>query len=245
MRIKIKLERENLTLPISYKNIIQSVIYNMLPKETLGEFYHNQGYRDQEKIFKLFVFSDLIGKYKIDHQRIIFDRYITLYVSALDEKFMKSIYQFLIKNEHLFICKQAVFIKEVQIQQLSSFIGEKEVIIETLSPVTAYTYKNQFFTYYKPSDELFYKLICDNLNHKINAYQYPIKQMALEIIEVIYEKKILAKFKNTFYEGYKTKLKIKTNYETLNLIYNTGLSNKGSCGFGMIEIKYEKNHLSI
>lgn len=41
--------------------------------------------------------------------------------------------------------------------------------------------------------------------------------------------------KNTFYIGYNAKMVVHTNYETLNLIYNSGLSAKGSAGFGMIE----------
>ena len=34
-----------------------------------------------------------------------------------------------------------------------------------------------------------------------------------------------------------TDLKIHGNYETLKLIYDTGLSAKGPAGFGMIELK--------
>lgn len=37
-----------------------------------------------------------------------------------------------------------------------------------------------------------------------------------------------------------TKLEIETNFETLSLIYNCGLSSKNSCGFGMIDIAHEK-----
>lgn len=245
MRIKLILEKENLSLPLSYKNIIQSVIYNMLPKETIGKFYHNQGFRDKEKVFKLFVFSDLFGKYQIKNQKIIFEKNIILYISAIDEEFLKCIYQFLTNNDYIFICKQQVNIKEIVTLQLTPFSGEKEVVIETLSPVTAYINKDNYFTYYKPSDKEFIQLIKNNIVHKISAYKYPIKNVVIEIEEVLYEKKIMSKFKNTFYESYRTKLKIKTNFETLNLIYNTGLSNKGSCGFGMINIKDEKNNLFI
>ncbi|MFR2766984.1 MAG: CRISPR-associated endoribonuclease Cas6 [Thomasclavelia sp.] len=55
----------------------------------------------------------------------------------------------------------------------------------------------------------------------------------------------LVHFKNTFYEAYQCELVITTNYDTLKIIYDTGLSAKGSCGFGMIECKYEKGILSL
>ena len=245
LRIKITLQKENFTLPIAYKHILQATIYNMLPKETIGDFYHNQGYRDQEKVFKLFVYSELLGKYTIENASIIFEKDVVLYISAIDEALMKQVYQFLMNNHYLFIHHQKVNIISVDIQQLHPFVGDQEVILRTLSAVTAYTHQEHFFTYYKPSDEMFQKLVDDNLLHKMTSYQYPINHVLFDIQEVLYEKKVMSKFKNTFYESYHTKLRVKTNFETLNMVYNTGLSNKGSCGFGMIEVVDEKNHISL
>ena len=39
---------------------------------------------------------------------------------------------------------------------------------------------------------------------------------------------------------------VKTNFETLSLLYDTGISAKGPAGFGMIEVKEsEKSSLSV
>lgn len=39
---------------------------------------------------------------------------------------------------------------------------------------------------------------------------------------------------------------VKTNFETLSLLYDTGISAKGPAGFGMIEVKKsEESSLSI
>ena len=59
-------------------------------------------------------------------------------------------------------------------------------------------------------------------------------------------KKRLVKFKNTFYVGYLSEMIVKTNFETLSLLYDTGISAKGPAGFGMIEVKEsEKSSLFV
>ena len=60
--------------------------------------------------------------------------------------------------------------------------------------------------------------------------------ICFECKEVLNEKRRLVKFKNTFYVSYITTLKLKVNYETLRLLYDTGISSKGPAGFGMIEL---------
>ena len=50
-----------------------------------------------------------------------------------------------------------------------------------------------------------------------------------------YQKKRMVKFKDCIYPSYLGEIRVKTNYETLQLLYNCGLASKNSCGFGMIE----------
>lgn len=245
MRLAIQLQCKHLNLPISYKHIIQGTIYNMLSKEELGDFYHNQGYKRNEKKFKLFVFSDLYGKYKIENKRIVFEDIIKFYVSSLDNKFIKCIYEYLCNNENLFINKQIVKIVGVDFIGVDSFVGDKELIIKTLSPIVAYSTENKYVSYYKPSDLEFIKLVKENIISKVSAYQYPINDIVFEIKDVIKENKKIVYFKNTFYEAYQCEMKIKVNFDTLKLILETGLSAKGSCGFGMVYQKNEKNILSL
>lgn len=247
LRLKITLERDTLVLPLAHKHILQGVIYNMLPKEKEGKFYHDQGYQLGDKKYKMFTFSSLFGHYSIDHQQkiIIFDGKIQFYISALDESFLQMIYNYLQMNSIIYVYGQEVKVVGVDVEELSYFKGEKDITIQTLSPVTAYITEENYTTYYKPNDEMFETLVINNLKHKCEAYHYPIDQIQFHIKDIFYQKKTIDKFKNCFYEAYLAKMKIHTNYDTLALIYNTGLSNKNSCGFGMINVKYEKNSLSV
>ena len=46
---------------MSYQSILQGVIYSLLSKDELGDFYHNDGYHYDKKTFKCFTFSQLFG----------------------------------------------------------------------------------------------------------------------------------------------------------------------------------------
>ena len=108
MRLKIQLSYNNFTVPMSYQSILQGVIYSLLSKDELGDFYHNDGYHYDKKTFKCFTFSQLFGKYKIENKHLIFDDDFYFYISSLDEKFLKHIYKTIMKNhiclfDYLFI----------------------------------------------------------------------------------------------------------------------------------------------
>lgn len=245
MRLNIKMKADNLVLPLAYKSIIQGVIYNMMDKHDEGSFYHDQGYKNQEKTYKMFVFSDLYGKYKVENKQITFFDDIRLYISVLDKKLFKIIYDFLLNNEYLFFNNQKVKLIGIDIMDLPHFYGNQTITIKTLSPIVAYTSKNKYFKYYSPGDEKYEQLLKGNIIHKMIAYNYPVISCCFEINKIIYQKKRLVHFKNTFYEAYQCELVITTNYDTLKIIYDTGLSAKGSCGFGMIDYKDEKSILSL
>ena len=70
MHICIEMSGENnIILPIHYNHIVQAFIYKTIDKE-LADFLHNEGYGDDRK-FRLFCFSNLSGKAKIESNRAI------------------------------------------------------------------------------------------------------------------------------------------------------------------------------
>ena len=50
----------------------------------------------------------------------------------------------------------------------------------------------------------------------------------------------MVKYKDCYYKSFNLKMKVNVSQDIFNLIYNSGLSSKGSCGFGMMETCYEK-----
>lgn len=65
MRLEIKINTKGIVLPFEYHHILQGIIYRALDDET-GSYYHNDGYSYQKRKFKMFVFSELRGKYTLE-----------------------------------------------------------------------------------------------------------------------------------------------------------------------------------
>ncbi len=245
MRIKLTLSKPNFIIPLTYQSKLQGLIYSLLSKSEIGNHYHNEGYRYDKKVFKCFVFSQLFGQYKIVNKNMIFDDDFYFYISSQDENFLKEIYHTLNQNEFVLLNNELVSIKDIQILDLSSFSDKRTLTIKTLSPILIYSTTDNYSTYYKPSDKEAQQYLINNIRDKAIAYDYPLQELCFHIDHVYYEKKRMVKYKDCIYPAYLSEIDITVNFETLLFIYNCGLSSKGSCGFGMIEVINEKNHISI
>lgn len=194
----------------------------------------------------MFVFSNLFGKYKINDRFMVFEDSITFYVSSYSEEFLKEIYDFYMGNEKVILNNQFIQLVSIKFMNLEYFTGEKQIVIHTLSPIVTYTTTDRYVDYFKPSDAEFNVLCMNNLLDKYRALDIKQDAISFNVEKVMYEKKRLVKFKNTFYVGYLSEMIVKTNFETLSLLYDTGISAKGPAGFGMIEVKKsEESSLSV
>lgn len=237
MRLKIRLTKERIELPINYQAKLQGLIYSAFPKEGFGQFLHEEGFRADKRRFKMFVFSNIFGKFVLENQTLIYEKSIEFYVGSQSEQFMQRLYDFFISRDYVFIGKNNLKVDMIQMENLPYFSGKKEFAIQTLSPVTAYkTNEDGKFVYYKPSDPEFEKMCVRNLEEKARAWKMNDFIPQFEIQKVEFEKKRITHFKNTFYIAYMAKMRILADYPTLLLLWNTGMSSKGSAGFGMIRV---------
>jgi len=236
LRLKIKLKKDNFEIPVNYQGILQGFIYNTFERSKLGNFYHNSGFVADDKIFKLFVFSNIYGKYKLINKKFIFENNFVFFIASMDEEFISSIYNYLLINDEIILNNQKVLIEKIDIIDSKHFFNEKEIILRTLSPVVTYRTEDNYFHYYSPNDKEFYEIVSNNIKKKYRAYYNDELDFKFKIEEVESYKERIVKFKNTTYKAYIIRLKVKVNYETLEVILNSGLSAKGSCGFGMMEV---------
>lgn len=238
MRLIIQFMDQEIRLPINYRHFLQGAIYRMLPEDGYGDFLHNQGYEGGKKVFKLFTFSDLLGHLKVEKETIIFFGTCSWQIASVDEELIDCLYKSLISRPQVLIGNVLLTVSAVNINELPYFSGSKEVIIRTISPVTAYRSEGKRFEYFAPGSRPFEEICLQNLQRKAEACPQD-QQPEFSIEEVLFSKKRIARFKQTFYVSYMTELKIKTNFAALNLIMNTGLSAKGSAGFGMVRLVHE------
>lgn len=243
MRLTIQFEQPSITLPVNYHNLIQGWIYSILPADGYGKFLHDEGYKAGNRPFKLFVFSDLMGSYEIRNRQITFKDRCRLRIGSQSEEFIQYLYHFLSANQKAMIGHETLNIRSLKLEELPYFKEEKEVLIRTISPVTAYSTADKQVTYFAPGSEEFAESCLNNLKNKCAAYNMDVIP-DFKITEIQYAKKRIIHFKNTFYIAYNVTLSIRVDYPTLNLIWNTGLCAKNSAGFGMITILKDQQGFS-
>ena len=181
MRLKLEFTCDKLKLPISYQSSLQGLIYSIFDKEEYGSFLHDKGYQLNHKVFKMFNFSNLMGKYSKENKNVIFDGSVRLYIASQSEEFVQIVYRFFMLNELVVLNHQFLKIKKVELIDTPYFRGEKDVVLKTLSPVVAYKTTDKYVNYYKPSDEQFSSLCISNLEEKNKALEEPISKLVFSI----------------------------------------------------------------
>lgn len=238
-RMDAQSEKNRIVVPLRYKHLIQGWIYSLMPTEDYGDFIHNVGYQADGKRFKMFTFSNLYGRASVEKQNLIFQNRICLEIGSQSEVLIQWLYQKILQNPSLTIGKQKLQVEQMSIQELRPFSGLQTVEVQTISPVTAYQFEGGKFHYYAPGSREFEEIVRQNLIRKDKAF-YQEEDLEFSILEILSSKKRVVYFKNTFYIAYDCRMKLKVNYRALSLIWNSGLSNKGSAGFGMVRLLNEQ-----
>ena len=251
MRLKITFNVKNgLKLPINNNHIIQSFIYKYLRKTTDYQDWHNQAYELKGKSYRLFTFSSLYSKkFKMEDfqgsKSIIFNNPISFFISSPDPAFITQLKDVLEKErltfddqtgKQIFLDKKLKIIPEhfecLQNQDLTT------VKIRMISPVTIHNTNSDGTTDYISPLELtiFNEAINKNLQNKYYSY----KQQHLESFVQVKPlsdckiKKVVTRYKNYFYiTGWKGDFSISGSKEAIQFLYQAGLGDKNSLGFGM------------
>lgn len=241
MRIKLKITFNNLTLPINYNNIIQGFIYNNISDDSFRNFLHNKGFKYKGRKFKLFTFSRLQGIYKINKKQntISFKSPVYLTVSSLVDEFVNDFGNTLLNEKDLYLGKNKVFIETIQTQNKQ--IDKDNIRIEMSSPVVTYStvdlHGHKKTIYHRPGEELFDKLIHENLKKKYSiVYGEEIEKSSFHIVPKR-TKPVITKYKGFIIKGWLGELELKGDRELIQLAYEVGLGSKNSQGFGCFKIK--------
>ncbi len=241
MQIKISFSSDNnIILPIHYNNIVQAFIYNNID-EDLADFLHNEGYTDKRRKFKLFTFSRILTRGRIKERYFNFGKKLELIVSSPLERFCKTIGNSMLQKEKLYLGKNDVKVEQIQI--LNPLAEKNEMIIETLSPIVAYSTflrpnGSKYTCYFEPVESDFKRIVSENLVRKYNAlYNTDLEfDVGIEIESIGKFKMNLTYYKNFLIRGASGRFLIKGNKDLLQLALDAGLGSKNSQGFGCIKI---------
>ena len=233
MRLKIVFNPEGSGFPLHYRQGIQAFLYSAFPLE-FAEQLHNMKSLDGLKLFKPFVFSNILGKYTLIDRQIYFSDGAVLYFSTPIPELLASVYLFLQQNQVITLYDQFMSIVSVEILDESMEDGTYQY--RTLSPITVYTTEDGFTEYADPFHNEYRDMLIENLRRKYEQiYQEPCNDF-INIYSFSDVKQNICKFKNTHVVAYRYRCKITTTKNVHDIILNCGLGSKNAAGFGIMEL---------
>ncbi|MCI7105585.1 MAG: CRISPR-associated endoribonuclease Cas6 [Lachnobacterium sp.] len=235
--VHIKLE-EPLVLPINYNHIIQAIIYRALSiMPDYADFLHESGYMMGNRQYKMFHFGQLKGKYHIQNKHIVFESNVEFEIRSPEPILINLLAEGFYRNGISFgefLCHN------IQMELYDYTVEEERLLIRMKSPVTVHS--TDPFTrksyYYNPTEPEFYEAVANNFYHKYQAYYGINPSSFIEITSVgdSNERKFVTNYQGSYITGWFSKFYLSGERKYLDFLYQTGLGEKNSQGFGMFEI---------
>lgn len=233
--------KSNLEVPITYNHMVQAAVYNAIEPQ-LASFLHEQGYSSCNRIFKLFAFSRLSGKFQINKARntISFSEDVKLTISSPVEEFCQSIANGLLTRGRIQLGHNAAEVEKIMVKK---FVADQErIILRTLSPIVVYSTLlrpdgRKYTCYYQPGEPDYDELVGNNLRKKYQAFygqkappgEVKVKKLGQMRLHVV-------SYKDTVIKGYSGRLVLTGPRELLQMAVDAGLGSKNSQGFGCVEV---------
>ena len=238
-------------MPINYQYPLQAAIYRTLAKsdQEFATWLHENGYQQDGKRFKLFTFSNLIvpqiGIDKGRERLIVKSDVVTLYISFLPEKSTQQFIQGLFLQQTIqvadYISGVQFLVREIQVMPPLDY--QPNMAFKTLSPVCI-SLRNERgqMDYLSPTDPCYELGILTGLLARYDAiHGQPFSGTPYCHLQLLNDpKSALVRIKagtpnETRVRGYRFQFKIDLPEELMQIAYESGLGEKGSMGFGMIE----------
>jgi len=242
-------------LPINYQYELSAWIYRIIAQgdQQYAEWLHQNGFSEKHRNFRLFVFSNLYSPgTKFEKDRLIFtsDK-ASFCLSLLPEKsteaFVKGIFR-----EQEFTLGDRVSKVQFRVQQVEmlpppDFLDN--FVFKTLSPVVVSVGEenHQHPRYVSPEEKDYGQLIINNLIEKYRLfYQKEFEGDAsfkFELMSPARSKLIRIKAgtkEETRVRGYMFTFRLETDKKLLKVMYESGIAEKNSQGFGFVEVEKKR-----
>ncbi|NTW83687.1 MAG: CRISPR-associated endoribonuclease Cas6 [Chlorobiaceae bacterium] len=261
MRITLELShrKRSMTLPINNSYLLSSLIYNIVEKSSseYAERLHEQGYRLQNRAFKLFTFSPL---YPSNHRKWVLhdnwtmstgSRLLHFTISSPKEEFVEHLVLGLLHEPIVSIGKERFRVETVRKLDHPEMSDDMRFIM--LSPLVCSAKQDHEHNpqYLFPDDTDFERIVLENLRRKYQAlhgreYAGDTSGFAFSI-DPGYVEKMGGRVQKliTIKEGRSDEIKVKGTLapfclrapkELIEIGYECGFGEKNSQGFGMVKV---------
>lgn len=242
-RVSLQPERGKVSLPYNYSHALSSAIFSFLAlgDATFSHFLHQEGFYDQDKVFKLFTFSPLLSKRrKATREGLIMEGQLVWLVSSPKKEFVANLAQGILQQGFLLVLDQRLMVQQVEV--LSQPVFDHSTAFKTLSPVVVSTGQmasNGSFRkkYLSPEEPQFNRILEENLKRKYRACygKEPSGEgISLKVLRPPRSK--LMDYKGIKVRGWFMHFTIEGDADLVRIGYAAGFGENNSAGFGMVEV---------
>ena len=256
MRIKMGFSgTEYIKLKKGFVKQLQGLIYNFLDNAS-AKWLHDNGFSYEKRRFKMFTFSSILekGRYLREKGEFLFPKKISFYVSSPADWILEQVASNFLSSEEFYLGKNRLSLSAISVIKRPVFETEM-VKIKALTPLTIRSgnfekYGKKFHTF-SPFEEDFSRLIGENAKKKWEAFYkrecgYELKILPFFDNEKKYKRVVYYgtdEKKRTVIEGWSGEYILQGKKELLSFLYDTGLGERNSQGFGMWDMIKDKNRI--
>ncbi len=248
MRILVYLISEkNITIRQSYNNILQGLIYQFLDKMD-ANWLHDNGFESGSRKFKLFTFSGIREKGKVNRRAKTFEfsNKISFYLSSPVDWIMTQFASNIIRARDLNFGGNTVSVESISVMK-NQAIDNDSITIWALTPIEVHSTLikpdgKKLTYYYNPFESDFGRLINDNLIKKWEAF-YKKEAHGSISIKPLYSgsrneriRYFVNNGRKTVIKGWVGKYELSGNRALLEFSLDAGLGSRSSQGFGFIKL---------
>jgi len=255
MRFRLSLYIDNHVfenrLPINYQYELSAWIYKIISQgdEQYAQWLHQNGFSEKHRHFKLFVFSNLYSQgIKFEKDRLFFcSGKASFYLSLLPEKSTEACIKGVFKEQEFSLGDKysRVQFRVQQVEMIPPPDFSKNFVFKTISPVVVSVGQEgrQHSVYLSPEEKNYGQLIINNLTEKYRLFYNKAFEgntdFRFELLSPVRSKLILIKAgteEETRVRGFLFTFRLEADKELLKVMYEAGMGEKGSLGFGCVEV---------
>jgi len=236
-----------LELPMNYQEYLIGFMYKNIGDEKFRSFLHDEGYTYQNKTYKHFAFSRLLGPYRYNRSRktITFAPSFSLMVTSPLDRFVQEFAQSMLRSDDLRIGQYRVHLNAFEtLPEPDPF--PDTLRIRMLSPIVTYStlrHPNgvKYTYYYSPHQEQFSPMIESNLRRRYFSMHAEENESGLTRpfsivpLRVDQRNKVITRFRGIIIEGWMGDYEISGDPRLLRWAFHSNLGSKGAQGCGVFE----------
>ena len=238
MRLKISLASSsgNYLIPYNYNHILSAIIYRKIADLDLASKLHFS------KDFKFFTFSQIyVPQFKLTKRGVISrDGKLEFYISSPNDELIKSLVEGHLENTEVNFKGDNLLVEQIELLKRPVF--KENMKMKTMSPIMA-RIKREVDGKLKvwdlgPGDERFYESIQKNLINKYVKFygDFDGDRWVKIRPDMKSAKRRRIDIKGNFHRAFMMNFEIEADQRLLEFVYDCGLGEKNSMGFGMVEV---------